>query len=50
MLDSFGPDHIRLYPRDPDPWNTADLTDMPNNDETHIVGISFDKLDFESKF
>ncbi|KAG0581666.1 hypothetical protein KC19_4G270200 [Ceratodon purpureus] len=48
MLDSFGPDHIRLYPRDPDPWNTADLTDMPNNDETHIVGISFDKLDFEN--
>lgn len=51
MLENFGPDHVLLYPRDPDPSNTADLTDMPNNDDdVHIVGISFDKLDFQSKF
>lgn len=50
MLDNFGPDHIRLYPRDPSDA-AADLTDLPNNDdETHFVGISFDKLDFQSKF
>jgi len=50
MLDNFGPDHIRLYPRDPMDA-AADLTDLPNNDdETHFVGIGFDKIDFQSKF
>ena len=48
ILDSFGPAHVLLYPRDP--ARTADLTDLPNNGETtHIVGISFDKLDIQSK-
>lgn len=49
MLDKFGPDHIRLFPRDPH-QGVADLTDLPNNDdETHFVGINFEKLDFQSK-
>lgn len=51
ILDNFGPNHILLYPRDSSSTSAADLTDLPNNDdETHFVGISFDKLDFQSKF
>lgn len=50
FLKAFGDNHVLVYPRDSENYTAADLTDMPNNDETtHIVGISFDKVDFESK-
>jgi len=49
FLKAFGDNHVLVYPRDSENYTAADLTDMPNNDETtHIVGISFDKVDFEN--